>query len=288
MKAKNDDTQVFGFSMGRKVRVMKAKNIVLTALVCVIVLAMVGYEHGNFKRSSQHIQKITAEQENILLKLEALNKEIEVLAADLNTFKLSDKDYTKEMREMMGKQAQLQAQKETRQVEPRQSSTGPKVAVVSIRKIFQECKRSVSYREGAVAEQDRIIAELEKLSKEIEAERAGLKTLKENSSDYMARAKELFEKQANYQARQEFYKQQIELKDQLWTKELYQDILRIAGEVAKEKGLDLVFREDEVDFSETNVNELGLAMRVQNLLYSGGCLDITDEVTARVDAEKQF
>lgn len=211
-----------------------------------------------------------------------LNKEIEDLKDDSNAFKLSDKDYAG----LMEKQSQLQAQEESHPAELKQSGTGLKVAVVSVRKIFQGCKRSAGYREGAVAEQDRIIAELEKLSKEIEAERAGLKTLKEGSSDYMARTKELFEKQANYQAQQEFYKQQMGLKDQLWTKELYQDILRIASGVAKEKGLDLVFREDEVDFSETNVSELGLAMRTQKLLYSGGCLDITDEVTARLDAEK--
>jgi Skp family chaperone for outer membrane proteins len=265
---------------------MKAKNIVLTALVCVIVLAIVGYEHSNFKRDAQRTQKIAAEQENILLKVEKLNKEVEGLKADLNAFKLNDKDYTKGMREMMEKQAQLQAQEEPHPAELKQSGAGLKVAVVSIQKIFQKCKRGASYKEEAIAEEDRIIAELEKLSKEIEAEKAGLKTLKENSSDYMARAKELFEKQASYQARQEFYKQQIELKDKLWTKEIYQDILRIAGEVAKEKGLDLVFREDEIDFSETNANELGLAMRVQKLLYSGGCLDITEEVTARLDEEK--
>ncbi len=265
---------------------MKTKNIVLMALVCVIVLAMVSYEHGNFKRNAQHIQKITAEQESILLELEGLNKEMDVLAADLNTFKLSDKDYVKEMREMMEKQAQLQVQKGTERAEPKQSDAGLKVAIVSIREIFQKCERGARYREEAIAEQNRVIAELEKLSREIEAERAELRTLKENSSDYMVRTKGLFEKQANYQARQEFYKQQMELKDQLWTKELYQDILRIAGEIAKEKGLDLVIREDEVDFSATNANELGLALRMQKLLYSGGCLNITDEVIARLDTEK--
>jgi Skp family chaperone for outer membrane proteins len=265
---------------------MKNRSIVLTVVVCVIVLAAAGYEHGNFKRNAHRTQKIAAEQENILLKVEKLNKEVEGLKADLSTIKLGDGDYAKKMQEMMEKQAQLQAQKETSQSEPKQSSTGLKIAVVSIRKIFQECKRSASYRKEAIAEEDRVIAELEKLSKEIEAEKAGLKTLKENSSDYMVSAKELFEKQASYQAQQEFYKQQLGLKDKLWTKEIYQDILRIAGEVAKEKGLDLVFREDEIDFSETNANELGLAMRVQKLLYSGGCLDITDEVTARLDAEK--
>jgi Skp family chaperone for outer membrane proteins len=265
---------------------MKNRSIVLTVVVCVIVLAAVGYKYSNLKRSTNHTQRIAAEQENVLLELEKLNKEMEGLKADLNAFKLNDKDYTKGMREMMEKQAQPQAQEEPHPAELKQSGAGLKIAVVSIRKIFQECKRSASYRKEAIAEEDRVIAEMEKLSKEIEAEKAGLKTLKENSSDYMASAKELFEKQASYQARQEFYKQQMELKDKLWTKEIYQDILRIAGEVAKEKGLDLVFREDEIDFSETNANELGLAMRVQKLLYSGGCLDITDEITARLDAEK--
>jgi Skp family chaperone for outer membrane proteins len=255
----------------RKVQVMKSKNIVLTLVVCIIVLAGVGYNYSYSKSSDKHTQKNATELEDINLKVETLTKEVEDLKTDLNTFKLGGKDYAK--------QTQLQS-------EPKQSSAGLKVAVVSIQKIFQKCKRGTSYREEAIAEQDRIIAELDKLSKEIEAEKAGLKTLKENSSDYMARAKELFEKQASYQARQEFYKQQMELKDKLWTKEIYQDILRIAGEVAKEKGLDLVFREDEIDFSETNANELGLAMRVQKLLYSGGCLNITDEVTARLDAEK--
>jgi Skp family chaperone for outer membrane proteins len=254
---------------------MKAKNIVLIALFSAIVSAVVSYGYTKLKIDARHIQEITAKQENILLEMEKLDKKMEDLKANLNTFKLNDKNYA----ETTEKQTQPQA-------ELKQSGSGLKIAVVSIAKIFQQCKRGASYREEAIAEQDRIIAELEKLSKEIEAEKAGLKTLKENSSDYMARAKELFEKQASYQAKQEFYKQQMELKDKLWTKEIYQDILRIAGEVAKEKGLDLVFREDEINFSETNANELGLAMRVQKLLYSGGCLDITEEVTARLDEEK--
>ncbi|MFZ0034508.1 MAG: OmpH family outer membrane protein [Sedimentisphaerales bacterium] len=258
---------------------MKTKNIVLIVVACVAALAVVGYESGSFTRGDQLTQKVAAEQEDILVKVEKLSKEIEDLKTDLNTLKLGGKDYTKEIQETVKKQVQLQS-------EPRQSGAGLKAGVVSIQKIFQECKRSISYREEAIAEQNRIIAELDKLSKEIEAEKAGLKTLKEDSSDYTVQAKELFEKQASYQAQQEFYKQQLDMKDRLWMKKLYQDILRMAGEIAKEKGLDLVFKEDEVDFSETSASELGLAIRVQKLLYSGGCLDITDEVTARLDAEK--
>lgn len=264
---------------------MKNRSVVLISLICVVVLAIVVYEHSGPQSDAKHIQEITAKQENILLELQKLNKEMNVLKAD--TAKLGDDgDYAKNTQEMAEKQAQLQAKEEPRPAEPKQSGAGLKIAIVSIRKIFQECKRGASYKEEAIAEQDRIIAELEKLSREIEAENAGLKTLKEDSSDYMARAKELFEKQASYQARQEFYKQQMGLKEQLWTKKIYQEIMQIAGEIAKEKGLDLVFKEDEIDFSETNANELGLSIRMQKLLYSGGCVDITDEVIARLDARK--
>lgn len=266
---------------------MKNKTKVLTALVFIALLAIAVYEYNIFQKDAQHIQQITAKQESVLLEMEKLSKEMESLRA-LSALKSGDEEYAKNMRELAEKLAELQTKEKSRPapVEVKQSGDGLKVAVVSIRKIFQACKRSISYREEAAAEQDRIIMELEKLSKEIEAERAGLKTLKEDSSDYMTRAKELFEKQASYQAQQEYYKQQLELKDKLWTKELYQDILRAAGDIAKEKGLDLVFREDEVDFSEASASELGLAMRTQKLLYSGGCLDITDEIIARLNAGK--
>jgi Skp family chaperone for outer membrane proteins len=171
------------------------------------------------------------------------------------------------------------------EVDSKAESFSSEIGIVSIQKIFQDSNRGTRYRAEAFTEQQRIRAELEKLGKEVEAGEAGLRALKPGSSDYMVQVKEFLEKRANYRARQELYKQQIELKDQLWTKGLYQDILRVTGEVAKEKGLKLVLREDTIDFAETNATELGLDMRIQKLLYSGGCLDITGEVIAQLDAE---
>lgn len=263
---------------------MKTKHVVLAVAAGVLILAFVGCERDDSEGDTKYPKEVAAE-------LKKLNKEVEELKADLKNHKASNKNRIQEIEHVLEKQARVQAQLQTQKrtyqpPESTQSGAGVQAAVVNIRRVFQECERGIRYRKEAIIEQDRVVAELEKLSREIEAERASLATLKENSSDYMARAKGLFEKQANYQARQEFYKQQMELKDQLWTKELYQGILRLSSEIAKEKGLSLVFKEGEVDFSEANINELGLAMRVQNLLYSGGCLDITDEVTARLDAEE--
>jgi len=67
---------------------------------------------------------------------------------------------------------------------------------------------------------------------------------------------------------------------------LYEDILREIGEVAKQKDLDLVFERSEPELSALSPQELDDTISTHKLLYSGDCLDITDEVMARVDAKK--
>ena len=57
-----------------------------------------------------------------------------------------------------------------------------RVGVVSVQRIFKESKKSASLREQAQVKRDQMEAELDKLAKEIEAKKAGLKTLKEDSS----------------------------------------------------------------------------------------------------------
>jgi DNA repair exonuclease SbcCD ATPase subunit len=173
---------------------MKVKHIVTAALVCIIISASAGCKRSGPKGDPQNPKEVTAEMENVTLKVDKLTKETEELKKELDAVKLGGKDYSKETQEMVRKQIQQMPSAV-------QSGTGPKAGVVSIRRVFQESKKGASYREEAIAEQNRIIAELDKLAKEIEADREGLKALRENSSDYMDRAKALFEKQANYQAR---------------------------------------------------------------------------------------
>ena len=163
---------------------------------------------------------------------------------------------------------------------------GLKIGVVSIRKIFRDCKKTAKYREETLAERNKIEAELEKLAREIEADRAGLKTLKTGSSDYLELVKQTLTKQAGLQAQQKFYEQQIALKEQKIFEEIYKDILLETGKAAKQKGLDLVFEKSEPELPAPTANELTLTISTHKLLYSGGCLDITDEVMARVDASK--
>lgn len=164
---------------------MKARDIVLIGLICVVVVAAVGYEHSNRKENAQYRQKVAAEQENIGLKLQKLSSQMEGLKVDLNSLKLSNEDNLKKMGQIIEQQARLQAKKEKTEDRSQISSIEHRalsienpvsnVGVVSIRKIFADCKRNAKYRDQVIAEQGRIAAELDRLSREIEAQNQGLK-----------------------------------------------------------------------------------------------------------------
>jgi Skp family chaperone for outer membrane proteins len=171
------------------------------------------------------------------------------------------------------------------QAQSKSNTPSSKIGVVSILKVFRDCKRSAAHMTEFNAERNKIGAALQTLSKEIEKQAAGLKALKPESSDYLAQRKVLIDNQARLEAEQKFYKEQGILKQYKWSKELYQDILRITSELAEQKGLDLVLRKDEIDLLALSVNEFSETVRTHKVLYSGGCVDISDEVVARLDKE---
>ena len=160
---------------------------------------------------------------------------------------------------------------------------GLSIGTIRVRDIFQNSQRGATYQKQIMEERQGILAELDRIDKEIQADKAGLNTLKESSSDRLNLAREILEKEASLQAKKDYYKLKIELNDQIWTKKFYQDIVRITAEIAKSKGLDLVLRDDEIKFDELNTNELSIAMSTQKFLYSGGCVDITGEVMDQLD-----
>ena len=160
-----------------------------------------------------------------------------------------------------------------------------KIGTVSILKVFRDCKRSAAHRTEINAKRDRIRAELQKLSEGIKDQEAVLRALKPDSSDYLAQRKELIEKRASLEAQQEFSKEQMVLQEYRWSKKLYNDILQITSELAEQKGLDLVLEKNEIDIFALSVNEISQTIRTHKVLYSEGCVDISDEVVARLDKE---
>jgi len=257
--------------------------VILVVVLCSVFLSQIGGKSdGREMEAIDEQNKKLAEQDNRfagqdkrLTELERIARKIAEIQAALNTRKVEINDDDMSLiQEIIEKQVKLNVR----------SGAGPKIGVVSVEKILRGCKRSVKYREEAIAEWERVNAELQKLKAEIDAENEGLKTLKAGSSDYMALMKEVLTKQANLQVQQTFYEQQRGLKEQKMVEGLYKDILRETSEVAKQKGLDLVFERSEPELPAPSAKELTETISTHKLVYGGGLLDITEDVMARLDS----
>ena len=162
-----------------------------------------------------------------------------------------------------------------------------KIGTISIRRIFEGCKKNIDYRSKAQEEQQKAVNQLKKLNTEINAAKAGLETLKPDSKEYTELIRETLLKEAQLQAEKKFYENYLAEQDKIWTEKLYIEIVRIAGEIAKEKDLDIVLENDEPEFPVPNSNELMLLIRTQTVIYSGGCVDISDDVIKKLDEETE-
>ncbi len=165
------------------------------------------------------------------------------------------------------------------------SDTGQlKIGIVSLRTVFIESKWIGAYKQEVTFESQQLQAKLTDLAKEIEAGEGALKARVRGSSDYITQMKELIRKKSQLASDKEFFSQALAMKEQRITEAIYQAILQQSSLVAKRKGLALVLEKSEIDFPASSLNQLELVMGTNKVLYSGGCVDITKEVTDGVDA----
>jgi|WetSurMetagenome_2_1015567.scaffolds.fasta_scaffold372209_2 Skp family chaperone for outer membrane proteins len=166
-------------------------------------------------------------------------------------------------------------------------ATGPtlRVGVVSMRDVFKTSNKHKQYSAQAMNRQMQARAQLEDLKKSVDGEEAELKTLKQGTPDYTQQLLTALEKRSKLQSQQEFLKQQSVLEDKKWLEDLYQAFARATQNLAKEKGLDLVLERTEPEFPVPS-DELMTTLYMHKVLYSGGCVDLTTEVTSRLDADE--
>jgi len=161
-----------------------------------------------------------------------------------------------------------------------------RIAVVSVRRILENSKKNAQWEAKARAEGEKIMAELDKLSKELQAIEADMATRKVGSSDYLKLMREGTEKQAILEAKDKGYQQELTLKQQQRIEELYQEIIAAVASVAKNKGVDLVIAKEEFQFPSTSLRELTLVIQTSKVLYNAEHMDITNDVLAVLDKGK--
>ncbi len=158
-----------------------------------------------------------------------------------------------------------------------------KIGVVSVSRALRDCKATADYREKTTAENDKMTLEETRLNREVQSLTGEIRALRRGSDDYLARYKELLQKQAELKVLEEFNNQQSGLRDRNWTELLYKEILTVVNDIAKKKGLEMVLERTEPTFPTATADQLMMTLSTHKVLYDAGCVDITDDVIAELN-----
>lgn len=164
-----------------------------------------------------------------------------------------------------------------------ESFAPPRVGVVDVTKILENCKKNKQWQEKAEADRSRVQAEFQQMRKDLEALQANIKQRKPGSSDYFALMGEYEEKRAVMEGRNSFYENKFTQEMQQWMEALYSDFLKVTEMVAREKGLDIVLGKETLEMPAPTLRDFMLSVKTQKVLYSRPELDITDDVLAALD-----
>lgn len=169
------------------------------------------------------------------------------------------------------------------EAQPLANGPASNIGVVNIEKALQNCQATSKFKEKAEAEKREMDAEEEKLSGDIESLRGSLQALVPNSADWLAQYKDMVKKESELKSLKELNPQVRAMRAHQWTEKLYPEILRITKELAAKKGLALVLTVEEPLLPTQRYEELVMTLRTHKVLYTGGCVDLTNEIIVELD-----
>jgi Skp family chaperone for outer membrane proteins len=158
-----------------------------------------------------------------------------------------------------------------------------RIGVVSVRDVFNGSKKHAQYQAQLAQRVSKARAQIEELNKQVETAEVELKGLRQGTADYVKQYQAVLEVRSKLQNEQELLKAQRMAEDKKWFEDLYQEALKAIEVLAKEKGLDLVLERSEPKFPLAS-EEVWSTVGTHKVLYSGGCVNLTNDVIDRVDA----
>ncbi|MFH1616252.1 MAG: OmpH family outer membrane protein [Planctomycetota bacterium] len=277
---------------------MKAWKIVSIGLLCIFIFVLYGAKRNKEEQSANPTAvsdstAIATEQSTTTLRedIERLKEQVSTMQDSINSLKqeLISSTNSNVIEQIVKKELRNQPVQVTSaavQSELKPQVNQLRIGLVDIRYLFQNCKENVRYQQKASVEQDKVVAQLEKLKSQFEASKADMNTRRIGSDDYVKLMQEMVEQQADFEAKKEFHQRRLQLEDQLWTEQLMQKIIDSVAAVAQQREMDLVLTKDQLNLEAPSANELMLAIRTHKLLYGRETLDITREVLAHLDSQE--
>jgi len=158
-----------------------------------------------------------------------------------------------------------------------------KIGVVNVTSVLENCKKHKQWQEKMQAEQSEMKTQLGKMEEELKTLETNLKLRTPGSEDYLKLLGELTEKSAIADAKQKIYQDKVNAEMQRWTEGLYQEMLKVVGDMAKEKGLDMVIADELLDLPSPSFRDFMLTIKTKKMLYYNTNYDLTGDVLAALD-----
>jgi Skp family chaperone for outer membrane proteins len=166
-------------------------------------------------------------------------------------------------------------------------TTVAKVAVANPAKIFNDIQETKDLKAKMENERKTLeAAELEKRTKlrDLQAQRDALKP---DSADYARLNKDLLQATIEFEVWGRMQQADVQRQQKMQMKSLFEKIALAVGQVATQRGIDLVIAEHKPEFPENldqiNVDQLRMLINQRNVLFSGATVDISNEVIAAMD-----
>ena|ERR1700733_1460632 len=169
------------------------------------------------------------------------------------------------------------------------AQTPPKIAVANPAKIFNELQETKDLKakmddDGKTLQSTD--AEKRQKLKDLQAARD---TLKEGTPQYDDQNKQLMQASVDYEVWNRLQTAELQRQQKMQIKNLFEKITAATGEIAKQRGIDLVISEEQPEFPDNidqiNVDQLRQIIAERNVLYDSGALDISSSVIASMDAK---
>ena len=158
-----------------------------------------------------------------------------------------------------------------------------KIGVVNVTKVLENSSRNKQWQEKMQQEQTNTKNEFNQMRTEVEAIQANLKLRTPGSEDFLKLRQEMVEKGAMLEAKNTFYQDKVTYEMQRWTEELYQQMLKVVADVAKDKGLDMIIADESLMLPSPSLQDFMLTVKTRKLIYHNKQYDLTDEVLAALD-----
>jgi len=163
------------------------------------------------------------------------------------------------------------------------SSPRPSLAVCDVVEAFNNCEQTKAARLELQKRQQAVKAANDERVKAIDAIKMEMEGLREGSEEYNKRLEELWRLSLEREGWQKAQSAMLMRSYQLAAKRIYDEILSVVEEVAKERGLDLVLFKVQEPIDLESGEDLVAQIARRQVLYSSDALDITEIVLARLN-----